>query len=96
MNKASFENGIKRLEELYRNYLWADKIVDAWENDPVYESSDHDKAVEKRDAAKELLDQFTQEMENLYPEYKFIFEGYLGGFSANPVRVKATKRNNSS
>jgi len=94
MNKPSLENNIRHLEELYRNYLWSDKIVDAWENDPVYLSSDHDRAVEKRETAKKTLDDFTRKMEVLYPEYKFSFEGYAGGYSVNPIRVTATKRIN--
>ena len=95
MIKASLEDGIRRLEELYRAYLWADKIVDAWENDPVYLSSDHDKAVEKRDAARKAQDDFTQEMETRYPEYKFTFDGYVGGYSPS-IRVTAVKRDNRS
>lgn len=92
MSEISLEDGIRHLEELYRNYLWADKIVDAWKNDPVYLSSDHDKAAEKKETAKKALDGFTREMEFLYPEYKFTFEGYVGGYSANSIRVTATKR----
>ena len=94
MNRPSLEDDIRHLEELYRNYLWSDKIVDAWENDPAYLSSDHDRAVEKRETAKKELDDFTSKMEVLYPEYKFSFEGYVGGYSAKPIRVTATKRFN--
>jgi len=94
MNKPSLEDNVRHLEELYRNYLWSEEIVNAWENDPVYLSSDHDMAVEKRETAKKELDDFTRQMEILYPKYKFTFEGYVGGNSANPIRVIATKRGN--
>jgi hypothetical protein len=88
---APSQRELKQFEKLYRDYLWAEKILEAWENDPVYPSDKHDEAVGKRDDAEKALADFTQEIEARYPNYEFTFEGGVSSFSA-PISVTATAR----
>lgn len=83
---------LQRLAELYYNYLWAEKILDAWENDPVYPSDKHDEAVGKRDEAATALHAFTTEIEVRYPRYRLKFEGGVSGFPSTSISVTATAR----
>lgn len=79
---------LRQLESLYHAYLWAGEIVWAWEQDPVYKSTDHDKAVRERESALSTLQELRQNMEAAYPNYRFIFKGHVSAHS-NTVRVTA-------
>ena len=82
----------ERFEELYRDCLWAEKILEAWENDPVYPSDKHDAALAERDEAAAALRGLTTEIEARYPRCKLKFEGGVSAFSSTSISVTATAR----
>ncbi len=51
----------------------AQKIVDAWENDPSYPGDKHDEAVRRCEEAEEALKEYRNYLVKRYPEQKNSF-----------------------
>jgi hypothetical protein len=80
---------LAEFEKLYSEYLHAEKIKEAWEDDPCYYSADYDRANSKYQTASANLDKYRSLMETQYPEYGYKFEG---SFTSKPVTIMPFER----